>query len=147
MLWWPSIIPLTIPWSFIKKQTANTDSCLLPDAHVYHFLWSICMLAIIQFHIQFHNPSCNSITRNKELPQTSTTLLLISGKPKRIVRAWWMGICWWILLQYSLVQWTLASQQRVMFYSEIFIYLIVLGIPLSVSSDFVHFSQLQWNLP
>ena len=36
--------PLTIQSSFIKKQRASTDTCLLANGHSYHFLWFTCWL-------------------------------------------------------------------------------------------------------
>ena len=53
--------PLTIQSSFIKKQRASTDTCLLTNGHSYHFLWSICWLYIIQSRSY---PSYSSISIN-----------------------------------------------------------------------------------
>ena len=48
--------PTEIPWTYKNvvlyqaKQRAGTDTCLLANAHVYHFLWSISWLLSISIN-------------------------------------------------------------------------------------------------
>ena len=61
---------LTIQSSFIKKQRASMDTCLLPNGQSYHFLWSICWL--LSGAITIHHPPSQfrQALYYKELPQT-----------------------------------------------------------------------------
>ena len=64
---------LTIQPSFIKKQRASTDTCLLANKHSYHFLWSTCWLLPLLWVSSSVTPSTipSGFIKNKELPQTS----------------------------------------------------------------------------
>ena len=76
--------PLTIQQSFIKKQGASTDTCLLANGHAYHFLWFTCRLLSGSVTVH-HTPS--------QFHQETKHLC----KLMKVWMGWWVVVCLKIL--------------------------------------------------